>query len=589
VDVTGVRLLWPLIPAGRCRLLLAVSAFLGTLSAVVALVPAFVVYVLAEIIFNRVDIGLNVMQVVFVGIAAVIARLGLLLVARNAAGTATEFLSQSVRARAAVRIGGLPLGVIAETESGSFETILLDDVETVGQYVSGPLVDLIGAWAMLVAAAAVLFAREWRYASAALALTFATGAFLRFRAARDAAEVERERLAREKLAAAVFGAVRALALQLSLPPAPGSVHPVRRLADDDRQVTDLRLARSAALRARRAAFATALPAAVTLAVAWLGGSRIDLPTLVLFAAFGMRTTGSLGYVLRADTTGAPAREAARRIVDLLARPLIAEGTAELPDDATLRFVHVGFAYPSASAGREVLHDIDFVAEAGRVTAIVGPSGSGKTTLTRLAARLWDVDRGSVTLGGVDLRSFPVDALMRRVACVFQDVALLDDTVAANLKLGRPDASDDEMMLAASAAGAHTFISALPNGYQSLVGDRGLFLSRGERQRLQIARALIKDAPAVILDEPTASMDPATELEVQAALAPLFHGKTVLVVAHRLATIAGADRIVVLGRDGRIEAQGTHAALLASSPTYARLWTDYSASFDWAPGAGSAAR
>jgi ATP-binding cassette subfamily B protein IrtA len=589
MDVNDVRLLWPLIPPGRCRLLLAASALLGALSAVVALVPAFVVYVIAEIIFNRRDIGLNIMQVVFIGIAAVIARLGLLLVARNAAGSATEFLSQSVRARAAVRIGALPLGVIAETASGSFETILLDDVETVGQYVSGPLVDLLGAWVMLLAAAAVLFARDWRYASAALALALAATAFLRFRAVRSAAEVERERVAREQLASAVFGAVRALALQLSLPPVPGSVHPVRRLADDDRQVTDVRLARSAALRARRAAFATALPAAVALAVAGVGGNRVDLPTLVLFAAFGMRITGALGYVLRADTTGAPAREAAGRIADLLARPPLAEGTAPLPDDATLRFAHVDFAYPSASGGAAVLNDINFVAEAGRVTAIVGPSGSGKTTLTRLAARLWDVDRGSVTLGGVDVRSFPVDALMRRIACVFQDVALLDDSVAANLKLGRPDAGDEEMMLAASAAGAHAFISALPNGYQTLVGDRGLFLSRGERQRLQIARALIKDAPVVILDEPTASMDPATEFEVQAALAPLFHGKTVLVVAHRLATIAGADRIIVLGRDGRIEAQGPHAALLASSATYARLWVDYSASYDWTTGAGSAAR
>lgn len=591
MDLSALRLLWPLIPSGHCRLLVAASALLSGLSAVVALVPAFVVFVIAEIIFNRIDIGLNVMQVVFIGVAAVIARLGLLLVARNAAGTATEFLSQSVRARAAVRIGALPLGVIAQTASGSFETVLLDDVETVGQYVSGPLVDLLGAWVMLLAAAAVLFARDWRCASAALVLALAAVALLRFRAARAAAEVERERLAREKLAAAVFSAVRVLALQLSLPPVPGSVHPVRRLADEDRQVTDLRLARTAALQARRAAFATALPAAVALIAAWLNAGRVDLPNLVLFAAFGLRITGALGYVLRADTGGAPAREAAARIGDLLARPPIVEGTAALPDDATLRFAHVGFAYPAASGGREVLRDIDFAAEAGRVTAIVGPSGSGKTTLTRLAARLWDVDRGSVSLGGVDLRSFPVDALMRRIACVFQDVALLDDTVAANLKLGRPDADDEAMMLAASAAGAHTFISALPAGYQTLIGDRGLFLSRGERQRLQIARALIKDAPVVILDEPTASMDPATEFEVQAALAPLFHGKTVLVVAHRLATITAADRIVVLGSDGRIEAQGTHTALLASSPTYARLWTDYSASFDWTPtpSAGSAVR
>jgi ATP-binding cassette subfamily B protein len=413
--------------------------------------------------------------------------------------------------------------------------------------------------------------------------------FLRFRAGRAAAQVEQERLAREKLAAEVFGAIRSVALQASLPPAPQAVHPVRRIADEDRRVTDLRLARGAAQRAQRGAIATALPAAMVLAAAWLGHGPLDLPVLVLFAAFGLRMTGALTYLLRADAAAGPALESARRIRDLLDRPPVVEGTAAPPSDATLRFDRVSFAYPGSTPGREVLRDVDFEAEAGRVTAIVGPSGAGKTTLTRLAARLWDVDAGSVTLGGVDLRAFPVDVLMRRVACVFQDVALLDDTVAANLKLGRPEASDEEMMLAASAAGAHEFIGALPAGYETIVGDRGLHLSRGERQRLQIARALIKDAPVVILDEPTSSMDPATEFEVQAALAPLFHGKTVVVVAHRLATIAGADRIVVLGRDGRIEAQGAHHQLLATSPTYARLWADYSTSLDWTPSPQAAGR
>jgi ATP-binding cassette subfamily B protein len=589
VDVKAPRLIWTLVPPGRCRWLFAAAAALSALSAIVALVPAFVIFVIAAIIFDRIDIGLIVMQVVFIGIAAVIARLGLLLLARNTAGSATEFLSQSLRARSAVTIGALPLGIVAGTPAGSFETILLDDVETVGQYASQQFVDLAGACAMLAAAGAVLFRCDWRLASVALLLALVAGAGLRFRATRTAAEVERERVAREKLAATVFEAIRSLPLQLSLPPpAFASAQSMRGTVDDDRRAADVRLAREASLRAQQSALATALPAAVVVAAVWVGGGSVDLPVLVLFAAFGIRITGALTCVLRAEAAGLPAVESALRIRDLLARPPVREGSAQPPDDATLRFSQASFGYPSAAGSRAIVHDIDFVAEAGRVTAIVGPSGSGKTTLTRLAARLWDVDRGRVTLGGVDVREFPVDALMRRVACVFQDVALLDDTVAANLKLGRPEAGDEEMMLAASAAGAHAFVSALPEGYQTIIGDRGLQLSRGERQRLQIARALIKDAPVIILDEPTASMDPATEFEIQAALAPLFHAKTVLVVAHRLATIAGADRIVVLGRDGRIEAQGTHAELFATSPTYVRLWADYRESIDWAASSAEAA-
>jgi ATP-binding cassette subfamily B protein IrtA len=169
---------------------------------------------------------------------------------------------------------------------------------------------------------------------------------------------------------------------------------------------------------------------------------------------------------------------------------------------------------------------------------------------------------------------PLDLLMRHISFVFQDVSLLDDTVAANIRLGLPDASDDALFAAARTARAHDFIMSLPQGYATLVGDRGLSLSRGERQRIQIARALLKDAPIVILDEPTASMDPQNELLVQEALAPLFSGKTLLVVAHRLSTIVAADKIVVFEEGGTVAAEGTHAKLLQTCPAYAQMWFDY---------------
>ena len=293
--------------------------------------------------------------------------------------------------------------------------------------------------------------------------------------------------------------------------------------------------------------------------------------------------GELAFGVAIDSTSkfleSLSRAAARRRIDgLLARPPMRTGSAAFPLGNDVRFREVTFAYPDAP-GRDVLRAIDVTARAGTVTAIVGPSGSGKTTFTRLAARFWDVDRGSIEIGGVDVRALPVETLMRGITCVFQDVALLNDTVAANLRLGHPDASDDELVRAARAAGAHDFIAALPLRYNTVIGDRGTLLSRGERQRLQIARAFLKDAPIVILDEPTASMDPATEAGIADALVPLLRGRTGIAVAHRLSTIVDADRIVVLDRSGSVEAQGSHAELLASSSTYAAMWAAYAGPTD----------
>ncbi len=315
-------------------------------------------------------------------------------------------------------------------------------------------------------------------------------------------------------------------------------------------------------------------------MAIVGAGVIGIEYATMFAALGVRISGALSTTLVAGTWIAPARAGARRILALLAIPSTASGTEEPAGPPSLRFSHVAFSYGGSASGRAaVLRDVDFLAQAAAVTAIVGPSGAGKTTITRLAARFWDADGGAVEFAGVDVRKTPLDWLMRQISFVFQDVTLLDDTIAANLRLAQPDATDDDLVRAATAAAAHGFISALPEGYKTLVGDRGLRISRGERQRLQLARAFLKDAPVLILDEPTSSLDPATEGEVYEALATFAKGKTVLVVTHRLATIASADSIVVLGADGTVAAQGTHAQLLATSPLYAALWEDYHAAID----------
>lgn len=217
-----------------------------------------------------------------------------------------------------------------------------------------------------------------------------------------------------------------------------------------------------------------------------------------------------------------------------------------------------------------------------MTALVGPSGAGKTTLMRLIPRLWDATEGVVTLGGVDVRSMPFDALMDRVAMVFQEVFLFHGTVRENLRLARPSATEEELVSACRAARAHDFVVALPAGYDTMLGERGARLSGGEKQRISIARALLKDAPVLLLDEATAFADPENEARIQEALSRLCEGRTVVVVAHRLSTIAHADHIVVLER-GRVVDQGTHEDLLSRSRTYQSLWKSHTESLDWSLG------
>lgn len=229
--------------------------------------------------------------------------------------------------------------------------------------------------------------------------------------------------------------------------------------------------------------------------------------------------------------------------------------------------HVSFGY---AQDKEILHNISLTIPAGSLTALVGPSGSGKSTIAKLIAGFWDVTKGRITLGGVEESRIPLEQLYDQVAFVSQDNYLFDDTIRENIRMGRVNATDQEVEQVAKAAGCDGFIRQLEHGYDTRVGGGGAHLSGGERQRIAIARAMLKNAPVVILDEATAYIDPENEAVVQRAVAKLVEGKTVIVIAHRLSTITGADQIVVV-KDGSIEAQGRHEELLRHCPLYADLW------------------
>lgn len=239
-----------------------------------------------------------------------------------------------------------------------------------------------------------------------------------------------------------------------------------------------------------------------------------------------------------------------------------DGTDIKPTSYDIEFKDVSFGYDD----RMVLHDLNFTIPQNATTAIVGPSGGGKTTLCNLIARFYDVNSGTITLGGTDIRAFTCDSLLRNISMVFQNVYLFRDTIKNNIKFGRPDAADEQIIAAAKAARCHDFIMALPDGYDTVIGEGGSSLSGGEKQRISIARAMLKDAPIVILDEATASIDPENEHLIQEAISALTHGKTIVTIAHRLATIENADQILVID-GGTVAQRGTHKELLEQEGTY----------------------
>ena len=255
----------------------------------------------------------------------------------------------------------------------------------------------------------------------------------------------------------------------------------------------------------------------------------------------------------------------------------AEGAEEFkPDGHDIVFENVAFAYDD----HDVLNGVSFTAKEGEVTALVGPSGSGKSTCVRLAARLWDINKGTIKVGGVDISTIDPEVLLTDYSMVFQDVVLFDDTVMENIRLGKHGATDEEVLAAAKAANCDEFVEKLPGGYKTPIGENGTKLSGGERQRISIARALLKDAPIVLLDEATASLDVENETKVQVALSRLLEGKTVLVIAHRMRTVEAADKIVVL-KDGRVAEEGTPKELYSNANGIFRRMADLqSASAAW---------
>ena len=308
----------------------------------------------------------------------------------------------------------------------------------------------------------------------------------------------------------------------------------------------------------------------------LSSHSIGFMLFLMFMVASTRLYGPLTGCLQNLSAVYSALLVVERMKLIEEQPVLQGSREAVYDGYDIVFDHVGFSYKD---GEQVLKDVSFTARQGQVTALVGPSGGGKSTSAKLAARFWDIDRGKITLGGTDISGIEPETLLRSFSIVFQDVVLFNNTIMENIRLGRKDASDQEVMEAARAAQCEEFIHRLPNGYETRIGENGSALSGGERQRLSIARALLKNAPVILMDEATASLDVENETLVQEAISNLVKDKTVLIIAHRMRTVAGADRIVVL-KDGYVAEQGTPGDLMEKKGIYRHMAELQGKSLSW---------
>ncbi len=574
----GLRLLWPLARHGR-RALLA-SAALALVGTAGQLLPYWAVqHLLTGVVAGDLDhdqLRARIRDDVLIALAGVLLMAALLGLSTWMSHRAAFATLEHLRLRIGRRLGEVPLGHLTRRRSGELQRILNDDVERLESFLAHAVPDLISAAGILLGTTVWLLLVDWRMGLAAASVIVIAVPLMIRGAGIGASRTAAYGAAMARMNGSMVEFVRGL-------PVIRTFHRVDDLftetADAIRAATTFQAEWGRRLVPLYTAFYTLLASNVVVIVPaglllWRAG-RLSTADLIFFLVVGLGHTSALLKLMQLTTQLGRLGLSAALVTDLdrlevLPQPsrpaVLGEPSVELRD--------VHFAHTDLD-GRPVpaLAGVSVLARPGTMTAIVGPSGAGKSTLATLICRFWDVDAGSVRVGGVDVRQMPFGQLMSQVAFVLQETFLFDDTIAANLRLARPDASDADLEAAARLARAHEFIADLPQGYATRIGERGSRLSGGERQRLSIARALLKDAPIVVLDEATAYVDPENEAALQDALSGLVRGRTLVVVAHRLSTVVGADQIVVLD-GGRVIENGRHADLVAAGGLYARMWTAF---------------
>jgi ATP-binding cassette subfamily B protein IrtA len=489
-----------------------------------------------------------------------------------------------LRTSLAEHLARVPLGFLIQSGSGSITKIIQDDVKQLHIFVADIPIFYGRSIAMPLVTLVLIFIIDWRLALATIGILALSLVAISFAMKDNEVLAQRYDTERESVNNTIIEFVQAMPVVRTFDDGSSSFGRYQDALNRFQDILSTWMKRSETSSKASMILLSPLPTIITLFVVGAGlyaNGAIDFTTWLAVLLIGSGVAESIMPLMWANEFVRKGQGCAMRIQKLLNEPeLPISKNLKTPQNTSVEFEAVSFSY--GSRDQIALENVSFVVPQGTVTALVGPSGAGKSTVAKLIPRFWDVTTGSVQIGGVDVRDMSSETLMSHVSFVFQETFLFHDTLANNIRLGLPNASQKEIETAAKAAQAHDFIIHLPDGYNTIAGDRGTRLSGGQRQRITIARAILQNRPIVVLDEATAFADPENEVALIHALANLMQGRTVIVIAHRLATIKDVDQIVVFDQ-GKVVEKGQHEQLVHQNGVYARLWRNYEEAQGWSLG------
>lgn len=574
--------------AGRHKTLTLLGCILSALSAVLGLLPYVCVYLAARNVLDAwptPGIVGNLGRLGWMAVWFAIGSIVLYFAALMSTHIAAFRTARNIRRAAMAHVLTLPLGFFTGNQSGRLRKLIDDNAGLTEDLLAHKLPDLAGTVVAPVASIVILFLFDWRMGLLCLlTMALALLSMCLMMSGKNAGFFHRYQKEIERMSGEAVEYVRGIPVVkmfqqtvYSFKAFYAAIRDYSALASQ--YAMSCRIGQTCFLTAINGTFALLIPAALLLASA--GNVRLVLANFIFYALFAPACGQMINRIMYMSEAVMEADEAISRLDEILSRQPMTEPVAmRKPADSSVVFDHVTFTYPGTD--HPALEDVSFSVGSGQAVALVGPSGGGKTTAASLIPRFWDVEKGAVRAGGVDVRQMDTVDLMKQVAFVFQDTRLFKQSLLENIRAARPGATRDEVLAAAHAAQCDDILEKLPDGLDTVVGTGSIYLSGGEQQRIALARAILKDAPIVVLDEATAFADPENEHQIQKAFHTLTKNKTVLMIAHRLSTVQNADHIIVL-EEGKIREQGSHQSLLEQNGVYAAMWADYQRSARWKVG------